>query len=115
VRAVTAPTPDRPPVEQPLSQAPGGRSAPPNGLAAEIAALAELLAETVVLARQSAVYPGQWEHIAELALEHGAVRAALRTEQTAQKASTPPPLTIGAITTQLNELHDLIGDDHGRS
>jgi len=39
--------------------------------------LAELLAEVVVLAGQRAVIPGGWEHIAELAMEHHSVRAAL--------------------------------------
>jgi hypothetical protein len=75
---VTAPIPDRPPVEQPPSKAPGGRSAPPDtGLATEVAELAALLAEVVVLAGQRAVFPGRWACIAELAIEYPSVRAAL--------------------------------------
>ncbi|HEX6402591.1 MAG TPA: hypothetical protein VF003_05435 [Pseudonocardiaceae bacterium] len=77
MRPVNA-TSGRPPVEQPPSQAPGGRSAPPDtDLAGEVAALAELLAEAVQLAGQRAVFPGRWEQIAELAMEHPSVRAAL--------------------------------------
>ncbi|MBV9059408.1 MAG: hypothetical protein JOZ09_09630 [Pseudonocardiales bacterium] len=75
---MTALIPDRSPVEQPPSKAPGDRSAPPDtDPATEVTALAELLAEVVVLAGQRAVYPGRWEHLAELALEHTSVRAAL--------------------------------------
>ena len=69
-------TSGRPPVNRPPSKAPGGRSAPPD-MASEIAALAELLAEVVQLAGQHAVFPGRWAHIAELAMEHHSVRAAL--------------------------------------
>ena len=76
-------TSDRPSVERPPSKAPGGQSAPPDtGLATEVAALSELLAEVVHLTRQRAIFPGQWEQIAELALEHPSVRAALVTEPT---------------------------------
>jgi hypothetical protein len=75
---VTAPIPDRSPVEQPLSKAPGDRSVPPDtDPATEVTALAELLAEVVHLARQRAVYPGQWEHVADLAMDYPSVRAAL--------------------------------------
>ena len=71
-------TSGRSPVEQPPSKAPGDRSASPDtGLATEVTALAELLAEVVVLAGQRAVFPGRWEHVAELALEHASVRAVL--------------------------------------
>ena len=71
----------RPPVEQFLSQAPGGRPAPPDAdPATEVAALAALLAEVVELARNSAVFPSRWGLIAELALEHDCVRAALEAE-----------------------------------
>jgi hypothetical protein len=45
--------------------------------AQEIDALAALLAEVVQLAEDSAVFPGRWVHIAELATEHSAVRRAL--------------------------------------
>lgn len=70
-------------VEQP-SQAPGGRSAPPDdaGLAGEVAALAELLADVVQLAGQRAVFPGYWQQIAEQSLQHPSVRAALAAEGT---------------------------------
>jgi hypothetical protein len=68
-------------VEQPPSEAPGGRSAPPDtDLAAEVAALAALLAEVVRLAGQRAIFPGYWEQIAEQALERHSVRAALAPE-----------------------------------
>lgn len=69
-------TSGRPPVEPPPSQAPGGRPAP----AGEVAALAALLADVVELAGQRAVYPGRWAQVAELALEHPSVRAALAAE-----------------------------------
>ena len=68
-------------VEQSSSEAPGGRSAPSDaGLAAEIAALATL-AEVVQLAGKRALLLGQWVLIAELALEHDSVRAALQAEE----------------------------------
>lgn len=71
-------TSGRPQVERPPSEAPGGRPAPRDAdLAGEVEALAELLAEVVQLAGQHAVFPGRWEQIAELALEHDTVRAAL--------------------------------------
>lgn len=60
--------------------APGGRSAPPDGgLGTEIAAL---LAGVVQLAEDSAIILGHGALIAELALEHESVRAALRVEGT---------------------------------
>jgi len=78
VRAVSDATSGRSPVEQLRSKAPGDRSAPPDAdPATEVAALAELLAEVVHLARQRAVFPGRWEHVAELAMERHSVRAAL--------------------------------------
>lgn len=59
VRAVSDPTPGRSSVEQPPSKAPGARSVPTDAdLAGEVAALAELLAQVVMLAGQHAVYPG---------------------------------------------------------
>lgn len=71
----------RPLVEPSPSEAPGGRSAPSDaGLAAEIAVLAALLAEVVELAGKRAIFPGQWALIAELALDHDSVRAALEAE-----------------------------------
>jgi hypothetical protein len=71
----------RPLVERSPSEAPGGRSAPPDGgLAVEVAALAALLAEVVQLAGKRAIFPSQWELIAELALERDSVRAALDAE-----------------------------------
>ena len=98
---------DRSLVERCPSDAPGGRSAPPDpDLAAEVAALAELLAEMVRLARDSAVFPSRWAQVAELALEHEGVRAALRADS--------PPLSTQHIITQLNQLRDLIGDGHAR-
>ena len=45
--------------------------------AQQIEALAALLAEVVQLAEDSAVFPGRWAHIAELAREHQVVRRAL--------------------------------------
>ncbi|HJT05161.1 MAG TPA: hypothetical protein VJ757_16265 [Pseudonocardiaceae bacterium] len=97
---------DRSLVERRSSEAPGGRSAPPDpDLAAEVAALAELLAEMVRLARYGAVFPSRWQ-VAELALEHKSVRAALRPH--------PLPLSTDHIITRLNELRDLIGDGHAR-
>ncbi|MDQ3764483.1 MAG: hypothetical protein M3460_23870 [Actinomycetota bacterium] len=59
--------------------APGGRPAPADAelLITEVAALAELLAEMVHLAGQRAVYPGHRETLAEQAMEHHSVRAAL--------------------------------------
>jgi hypothetical protein len=78
MRPVTAPIPDRSQVEQPPSKAPGDRSAPPDtDPTTEVTALAELLAEVVVLAGQRAVFPELLQVIAELATEHASVRAAL--------------------------------------
>ncbi|HXT46076.1 MAG TPA: hypothetical protein VN748_18520 [Pseudonocardiaceae bacterium] len=82
--------------------------------ATEVAALAALLAEVVELAGNSAVFPSRWALIAELALEHDSVRAALRAEQTATAPpdADSPPSGIAHIITQLDQLHDLIGDGH---
>jgi hypothetical protein len=44
-----------------------------------LAELAGLLAEVVRVAGNSSVFPSRWELIAELALEHDSVRAALQT------------------------------------
>ena len=105
VPPISAPIPDRPLVERRSSEAPGGRMAPPDrGLAIEIAALAGLLAEVVQLAGDSALFPSRWAQVAELALEHETVRAALRADLL--------PLSTEHIITRLNELRDLIGDGH---
>ena len=54
------------------------RSAPPDiEPATEVTALAELLAEVVMLAADRAVFPSRLQVIAELATEHASVRAAL--------------------------------------
>jgi hypothetical protein len=106
----------RPQLEHSL-QSPGGRPAPPDAdLATEVAALATLLAEVVELAGQRGVFPSQWALIAELALEHDSVRATLRAEQTATAPpdTDSPPSGIEHIITQLDQLHDLIGDGHAR-
>jgi hypothetical protein len=58
--------------------APGGWSAPCGDPAKEIEALAALLAEVVELAGNRAVFPGDWELIAELAMGHESVRRAVR-------------------------------------
>lgn len=118
MRLVSALIPDQSLVEPALSQAPGGRSAPKDiDLATEVTALAELLAEAVQLADTSALFPSRWAQLAELALEHDSVRAALQTQQTGR--STPrtadtPPLSTEHIIAQLNGLHDLIGDGHAQ-
>ena len=72
-------TSDRPLVEQLPSKAPGNRSAPPDVelLITETAALAELLAQVVELAGKAALFPGHWETLAQQAMEHPRVRAAL--------------------------------------
>jgi hypothetical protein len=101
------PIPERSLVEWRPSDAPGDRSAPPDAdLASEVEALADLLAEVVHLAGDSAVFPSRWAQVAELALEHEAVRVALRADL--------PPLSTERIIAQLNELRDLIGDGHVR-
>ena len=115
---MSVPTPDRARVDPTPSQAPGGRSAPGKvDLATEVAALAALLAEAVQLAGTSALFPSRWALLAELALEHDSVRAALRAEQTgaAPLDADSPPLGVEHIIAQLNGLHDLIRDGHARS
>jgi hypothetical protein len=118
VHPVNIPTPDRALAEPAPSEAPGGRSAPGDVvLATEVAALAALLAEVVQLADTSALFPSRWAQLAELALEHDSVRAALQAEtgrSTPRNADTPP-LSAEHIIAQLNQLHDLIEDDHVRS
>lgn len=110
-------TSDRPLVERFPSDAPGGRSAPSStDLAMEIQALANLLAEVVTLAAKRAIFPGQWELIAELALEHESVRAALRSERTGPEPldADTPALSTACIIGQLNQLCDLAGDGRAR-
>lgn len=68
--------------------------------------MAGLLAEVVALVETRAVFPSRWAQIAELALEHESVRAALWAD--------PSPLDTGHIVTQLNQLRDLIDDSHAR-
>jgi hypothetical protein len=82
----------------------------------EVTALAALLAVVVELAGQRAVFPSRWALIAELALEHDSVRAALRAEQTAPAPpdADSPPSGIAPIITQLDQLRDLIGDGRAR-
>jgi len=68
---VTAPIPNRPRRELPPSPATHGRRSilPDADLAEELAQLAGLLAEVVILAGNSSVFPSRWRLIAELALE----------------------------------------------
>lgn len=75
---MSAVTSGRPPVEQ-TPESPGGQPAPPPDPATELATLAALLADVVQLAGQRAIHPGYWEQIAEQAIEHPSVRAALAT------------------------------------
>lgn len=85
--------------------------------AAEVTALTALLVEMVGLAGQRAVFPSQWALIAELALEHNSVRAALRAkhiEETAPPNTDLAPSGIERIIAQLDQLHDLIGDSHAQ-
>ena len=72
----------RPLVEQVPPQASGGRSAAPDaGLATEVASLAALLAEVVQFAGRAAIFPGEWEALADQAREHHSVRTALLAAQ----------------------------------
>ncbi|MGH3548331.1 MAG: hypothetical protein ACRDQU_09510 [Pseudonocardiaceae bacterium] len=83
VSGAAAPTAGRPPVElPPLTIAPGGRSVPPDDLTTEVEALAELLAEVVMLAADRAVFPSRLAVVAELAMEYDSVRAVLRADRT---------------------------------
>lgn len=76
--AAREPIPDRPRVERPPSECPRGLSvAAPGDPAAEIEALAALLAEVVELAGDRAMFPSRWIEVAELAMEHDSVRRAL--------------------------------------
>jgi hypothetical protein len=64
-------------------EAPGGSPAPADAgwLSAEVAALAGLLAEVVRLTGDRAHFPSHWELIAESAMGHHSVRAALSAAQ----------------------------------
>ena len=73
-------------IEQLPPKAPGSRPAPSAAdcsvdLTMEVTALAALLAEVVQLAGRAAMFPGQWEALAEQAMEHQSVRAALLAAQ----------------------------------
>jgi hypothetical protein len=83
VRAVSDLASGRPLVEQLPPKAPGGWPAPPDveRLVSEVAALAELLAEVVQLAGRAAIFPGLWEALAEQAMDHESVHAALLAAQ----------------------------------
>lgn len=72
-------------VERSSSEDFGGWSVPPDAdLPAEVAELAALLTEVVVLAADRAVlFPSRLQVIAELATEHDSVRRALATDGTA--------------------------------
>ena len=71
--------PGRALVERPPSQSPEGRPAPHPGpvQGREVRELAELLAQVVQMARYAAIFPDHWAQIAEQAMEHPSVRAAL--------------------------------------
>jgi hypothetical protein len=74
-----------------------------------LAELAALLADVVVLAGTSAVFPGRWALIAELALEHDSVRTALRIEWpglTSWEVRTP--LLGTPIVEQPEQLRELV-------
>ena len=74
-QVVNAPIPDQPLAEPPVLL--------DAGLAIEVQELAALLAETVLLARNRAMFPGRLAVVAELALGHDSVRRALAAEETA--------------------------------
>jgi hypothetical protein len=111
---VTAPISNRSPlVLPPLPAASSRRSIPPDAdLPEELAQLAGLLAEVVILAGNSSVFPSRWQLIAELALEHDSVRAALQTERTrpAPREASTSPLSTEHIVDQLEQLHELVPD-----
>ncbi len=72
----------RPLVAQVPPQTPGGRSTTPDAdLATEVAALAALLAEVVQVAGRAAIFPSEWEALADQAREHHSVRTALLAAQ----------------------------------
>jgi len=98
-------TSGQPTVERLPPKAPGGRPAPPDiePLITEVAALAGLLAQVVEMARKAAIFPGHWETIAEHAMEHQGVRAALAAEdalitRSDSMAAARPASPGGAVT-----------------
>ena len=91
------PTSGQPLVERLPSKAPSGRSAPPEIelLITEVTTLAGLLAQVVEMAGRAAIFPGHWKTLAEQAMEHQSVRAALaaedaRHEEVGQHGSCAP-------------------------
>jgi len=75
-------TSGRSPVEG-LAETPGNRSAPSRSdLAAEVAVLAELLADVVELVGTPAIFPGRWAEIAGLALDTRACARRWRRRET---------------------------------
>ena len=105
---MTAPIPNRPRRELPPSPATHGRRSIllDADLAEELAQLAGLLAEVVILAGNSSVFPSRWRLIAELAVEHDSVQAALQAERTrpAPREASTSPLSTEHIVDQLHEL-----------
>jgi hypothetical protein len=114
---VNAPMPGQPPVELRSSPAaPCHRLVPSDGgLAQELAQLAGLLAELVVLTGDNTVFPSRGALIAELALEQDSVRAALHTEGTGSpsRGAGTPPLSTAHIVDQLEQLRELAPDRAG--
>jgi hypothetical protein len=104
----------RPLVKRSASDAPSGRSAPSDAdVATEVAALAALLAEVVRIGGNSALFPSRWELTAELALEHDSAQLCGPNKPNwHHPLAGSPPLDTEHIITQLNELHELIEDDH---
>jgi hypothetical protein len=82
----------------------------------EIQALADLLAEMVRLVAKRVIFTGRWALIAEVAMEHESVHAALRSEETgfAPLDADTPPLNTKHVIARLNQLRGLIGDGHAR-
>lgn len=66
--------------------------------------MAALLADVVGLAGEAALFPSRWALIAELALEHDSVRAALRTDEA---AGTPPGTK--QVTSRVHCVWDPVG------
>ena len=75
------------PISDAPAKSPGGQPVP------EGEALAELLAEVVVLAGQRALFPGRLDEIAERAQEHQSVRRALRGNPAVSAGTEPQQLT----------------------
>jgi hypothetical protein len=77
-----------------------------------LAQLAGLLAEVVILAGNSSMFPSRWQLIAELAIEHDSARAALQTDRTrpAPREASTSPLSTDHIIDQLEQLRELVPD-----